>query len=148
MSILAEGPDVACGKKILKNIFKNMFNFLAFYTPRPITLFLFFMIHEWLILFITQGPLLNISRGGGKKNCILLNLQKTTSPIQDIFRTNFVLGVMIIQFVANLCGKNLKLLFQGQIFLSGISFLVLGNLKSLFLGQIFFILVNFVYGKS
>jgi len=53
-----------------------------------------------------QFPL-NISRGrvGGKK---LVNHEKTTLPIQEIFGKFLYLGAFI-QFGANLCGKNLKL---------------------------------------
>ena len=63
-------------------------------------------------------PLLNISRGGQEKNVFHSNLKKTTLPIQDIFREKFVFGGMIIQFVANVCGKNHKLYFRGKFFLA------------------------------
>ena len=57
--------------------------------------------------------------GGAIKRCIIINHGKTTLPI------NYILG-------ANLCEKNLKSIFQGQIYFLGF----------------FFSLGNFVYGKS
>ena len=78
---------------------------------------------------------LNISRGGGRKMCIIFNQEKLPYQFRIFWRFIFI----FFSVWGSLCGKSLKFIFQGQILLFWGENLVLGG---------FFSLGKFVYGKS
>ena len=75
----------------------------------------------------------HFQREGGQEKCVLYSTMEKL-PFQEYF---YIQGHSF-QFGANLCGKNLKFIFQEQILLMGEKFLVGGNLKSLFKGKFCF----------
>ena len=70
-------------------------------------------------LLFTKPATRHLASGGGggaKKMCIILNHEKTTLPILG---EHFYTLWHSFQFAANLCGKNLSFIFQGQILFFG-----------------------------
>ena len=78
--------------------------------------------------------------------CIILNHEKTTFPIQDIFGDHFYIQGHLFN-LGQIYVEKILTIFQGQIFVWGAIFLVWGNLKSLFLGQILFLGGFFQFGQ-